>query len=386
MPLAGRVHALTIPFAATVTHASAARTGSDSVWVELRDHGHIGLGEGCPRPYVTGEDTPGALAWLRDVGRDIAGDVTDVDDLRHRVGDAHEEIDRHPAAWCALELALLDLFARRAGVTVERALGVPENVTVFRYSAVIDDVDDARFDLLCQVYAAAGVDDVKMKLRGDASDAVRVARLLTPIEATDGGRSEPWVRRLRLDANNLWGTDAAAARAALHLLAEGTAAVEEPLAAGRPAELSALAGHLDMPVILDESLTRVDDVAEYAAHPGAWIANVKVSKCGGLLRSLAVVEAARGRGWPVIIGAQVGETSVLTRAGMVAARAAGTDLFAHGGAFGTHLLTYDVVAPVLAFGRGGEIDLDGTPVGGAPGFGLRPETTAGEEGRELWGD
>ncbi len=59
---------------------------------------------------------------------------------------------------------------------------------------------------------------------------------------------------------------------------------------------------------------------------------------GGLLRSLNVAEAARRRGIPIVVGAQVGETSVLTRAALVVARSAGDRLLAQEGAFGTYLL------------------------------------------------
>jgi len=70
-----------------------------------------------------------------------------------------------------------------------------------------------------------------------------------------------------------------------------------------------------------------------------------------------MVTQARDRGWSMIVGAQVGETSILTRAGMVLARAMGGALRAMEGGAGLHLLTRDPVAPVLQFGAGGAIDL-----------------------------
>ena len=79
---------------------------------------------------------------------------------------------------------------------------------------------------------------------------------------------------------------------------------------------------------------------------------------GGLLRSLNVVQKAREEGIPVIIGAQVGETSVLTRAGLTAAQAAGDSLLAQEGAFGVLLLASDVAEPPLMFGREGVLDAD----------------------------
>jgi L-alanine-DL-glutamate epimerase-like enolase superfamily enzyme len=91
---------------------------------------------------------------------------------------------------------------------------------------------------------------------------------------------------------------------------------------------------------------------------------------GGLLRSLQLVEGARSRGLPVIMGAHVGETSVLTRAALVVASASGTSLMAQEGAFGTHLLSRDVANPPLMFGAGGVIDIAKETFAGLPGLGL----------------
>jgi hypothetical protein len=91
---------------------------------------------------------------------------------------------------------------------------------------------------------------------------------------------------------------------------------------------------------------------------------------GGLIRSLAVVSGAHERGIPLIVGAQVGETSVLTRAGLTVAQAAFADLVAQEGAFGTFLLERDACEPSLMFGAGGVLDPQAYPALGTPGFGL----------------
>jgi hypothetical protein len=91
---------------------------------------------------------------------------------------------------------------------------------------------------------------------------------------------------------------------------------------------------------------------------------------GGLLRSLEAVDALRAAGIGIIVGAQVGETSLLTRAGLTVAQHAGTSLVAQEGAFGTQLLEYDIVEPVLMFGGGGMLDVTGMPWATAPGCGL----------------
>src|SRR5690606_5240121 len=81
------------------------------------------------------------------------------------------------------------------------------------------------------------------------------------------------------------------------------------------------------------------------------------SKAGGLVRALDLVQALRARGIPVIVGAHVGETSILSRAALTVAAAAGDLLIAQEGAFGTHLLARDVVHPPVMFGPGGVLEV-----------------------------
>jgi L-alanine-DL-glutamate epimerase-like enolase superfamily enzyme len=93
---------------------------------------------------------------------------------------------------------------------------------------------------------------------------------------------------------------------------------------------------------------------------------------GGLIRSIQVIEAARACGVGVIVGAQVGETSLLTRAALTVARAAGDALVAQEGAFGTFLLERDLCDPPLMFGAGGVLDVSAHPMLTMPGLGLTP--------------
>jgi L-alanine-DL-glutamate epimerase-like enolase superfamily enzyme len=89
-----------------------------------------------------------------------------------------------------------------------------------------------------------------------------------------------------------------------------------------------------------------------------------------LIRSLRVVEAARAREIGVIVGAQVGETSLLTRAALTVACAAEDTLVAQEGAFGTFLLERDVCNPPLMFGAGGVLNASTYPMLEKPGLGV----------------
>jgi L-alanine-DL-glutamate epimerase-like enolase superfamily enzyme len=147
-------------------------------------------------------------------------------------------------------------------------------------------------------------------------------------------------------------------------------AVEEPIAPGQYTELARIAARLGCKVILDESFVRESQIGQLAGDRSTWIINLRVSKMGGLLRSLAVARAVRNANVGLIVGAQVGETSVLTRAALAVAHANRDILVAQEGAFGTLLLERDVCEPSLMFGARGVLDVAAYPALEQPGFGL----------------
>ncbi|MCU0809676.1 MAG: hypothetical protein MUE59_01335 [Thiobacillaceae bacterium] len=352
-----RFHTLHIPFRQRFSHASAERDAASSLWVEaIGDDGRVGVGEACPRPYVTGETLDSARRFFDATRAEVVSDIHDAESLRARVVTQRQRIDANPAAWCAIELALIDLFSRQAGQTADAWLGLPEVCGSFRYSAVLGDADAVVFAATFARYRDIGISDFKLKLSGDlARDREKLVVL------QEAGTA---IARLRLDANNLW-QDAATARDYLDALDARAFAVEEPLATRSRGELPSLAQALNIAVILDESLCRIAQLDDFA--PGTrWIPNLRVSKLGGLLRTLALVDAARARGMEIIVGAQVGETSLLTRVALSVAQAAGDRLIAQEGAFGTYLLQHDVCTPPLMFGSAGTLAYRS----GGPGWGL----------------
>jgi L-Ala-D/L-Glu epimerase len=352
---------LRIPFTVAFRHASAERAETSTLWAgAVLDSGVEGCGESCPREYVTGESLETAAAFLVQHTDAIRAEVADLASLRAWATSNAREIDANPAAWCAVELAILDALAKDAKETVERLLSLPELEGAFRYTAVLGDATADAFKAAADQYQRFGFSDFKLKLSGDLErDRAKMAVMRgfgTPVT-------------VRVDANNLW-SDPDAAVEFLRALDYPFVAIEEPLGPNRYEQMARMADAIGCRIILDESLLRVEQVATLPDPPSRWIVNVRVSKMGGLLRSLGVVEAARRSGIGVIVGAQVGETSLLTRAALPVARAAGDALVAQEGAFGTRLLTRDVCDPPLMFGQGGVLDAETFPRLRQAGFGI----------------
>ena len=182
------------------------------------------------------------------------------------------------------------------------------------------------------------------------------------------GRWRDASTRLRLDINNL-GTAAAEFSRYVNALGAEVFAIEEPLQAGALEGFREVGRVCDAKIILDESILRVEQVD--ALHdPEAWIVNLRVSKLEGMLRSLAVADKAAERGIGIIVGAQVGETSLLTRADLSLMQAERKMLMASEGAFGTHLLARDLTEPCLMFGADGTLATGEWRALSRPGLGL----------------
>ena len=90
---------------------------------------------------------------------------------------------------------------------------------------------------------------------------------------------------------------------------------------------------------------------------------------GGVLRSMEVARRAKKRRIGIVVGAQVGETSILTRAALAVASVCGDALVASEGAFGTYLLQRDLTSRSLMFGPGGRLVTENAVGPGCPGLG-----------------
>ena len=336
---------LEIPFKTNFKHASADRAKAASVWVQAyANHGEsIGYGEGCPREYVTGESLKSAFDWINRYEPSIVKDIFNLESLNAWVLNHEQVIDMDPAAWCAIELALLDLLGKSEGLPLEVLLSLPPLPPMLQYSAVLGDNDLAGFSKQVLKYMSVGFRDFKIKLSGDPErDIGKIACI----------KSTGVPVKIRGDANNLWRKPSDVIDY-LDQLGQPFWAIEEPLAPRDFDGLSKVAAHSGTRIILDESLTCAQDMRDIKDAPNPFVLNLRISKLGGLIRSIALLELARSLGLQVIIGAHVGETSVLSRAGIALASAAGDAKVAMEGAFGTHLLEHDVCEHPLMFGRDG---------------------------------
>lgn len=333
-PVAATILQVTVPFRFAFEHVLASRARTESLVLVLRDRtGRVGHGECAPRRYVSGETLATATAalegWLANgiLGTPFGGPAQ----LRAFLAERGAALARSEhAAFCALELALLDLGGRVWHRSAGEVVGAQRRPV--RYSGVVPAGDPESVVRACTAIAEIGVPAVKAKVGRGQDEDLQVLRLVRERL----GRSVS----LRVDANCAWDAETALAR--LEAFAElGIDAVEQPCAADDFAGLARVTAESRVPVIVDESLVSRAD-AEALIEAGACRGfNIRISKCGGLVNACAIRDLGRRAGIRCMLGAQVGETAILAAAGRHFAT--GTeDLWFAEGSYGSMLLVADV--------------------------------------------
>lgn len=358
---------VSIPFQSAFSHHRATRAVSESFWVEASYLGQLGIGEGCPRSYVTGETPESCEAFFERIAPLASTCIDDLPALQTFRKEHHDDILRNPSAWCAMELAMLDLLARIQGQSVEVYVGWPVLQGPFHYSGVLGSDVGGVFEGKLKAHVDLGFQDFKLKWGRDPvlnRSRFEALKALVPNA------------KIRIDANNCWEhvqeaikdlADWDVSRVSQHDIW----AIEEPLVSLRFEDLLEFSTLLDCRVILDEAVCNVDQLLPFLQHPDRFLLNLRVSKCGGLLQASEMAAACKDAGMGVIVGAQVGETSVLTRAALTIAEVLGKHCVAQEGAYGTYLLSEDMTQSTLMFGRKGL--LRPHDLGLKDGFGLQPK-------------
>lgn len=351
---------LDIPFRVQVKHAAAQRASTNALLIKVARHDIIGWGECQPRPYVTGENIKSAKRSAEEFAKCVSH-VRTMDELIDAKNELADAINAAPAGWCAVEMATLDLLARETGQVMEEFVGLSAETQIFRYAAIVPSSSKFIRSAAFLLSALFRFTDMKFRPSGDIDRDVRFCRLLSSVL----GRR----LRLRLDGNGHWAGRRDDCLRDLDRLAPFLAAVEEPGTRQDTPWYPDVAAAFGLPIVLDESFLGLSDLECLSRfNPGQTIVNLKVAKLGGLLRSFDVIAHLLEKQVPMMVGATVGETSLLTRAGQILARRVGPGLFAHEGAAGQFLLRHDPFSPSLHFGCGGRLKVDPEVLG--PGFGV----------------
>jgi L-alanine-DL-glutamate epimerase-like enolase superfamily enzyme len=281
-----------------IARSSATGGGSTtarSALVRLRDGEISGLGE-APATVRYAQSADSIEKFLRSIDparlsfSDIPASMAYLDSVA----------PDHASAKCAVNAALVDGAARKAGQAVYEFLdlGFTEGKHLTSFSIGIDSPKTIRQ----KVAEAEPYPVLKLKL-GSPQDRENLAAL----------REVAPQKIVRVDANEAWTTKEDALRNIEWLAADSAIEfVEQPMPATHPiADFAWLKSRSPLPIFGDESYHRASDAAACAeSFHGV---NVKLIKTGGITAAFDALQAARKAGLKTMIGCMI-ESSILISA------------------------------------------------------------------------
>jgi L-Ala-D/L-Glu epimerase len=192
---------------------------------------------------------------------------------------------------CALEMAYLDHTAKNQRVSLHTYLNLPRPEHIVSSFTITPGTEA---ELIAQCERAEPFDALKLKV-GFRRDLDFIDYVL---------KRRPC--RLRLDANGGWTVDQAIEQMRA-LRGYPIDFIEQPLTDPSVGDLDKLKTKAECVIFLDESIIGIEDVNTYA--PVIDGINIKLSKCGGILPSLRLVERAKELKLKLLLGCMI-ETAV----------------------------------------------------------------------------
>jgi L-alanine-DL-glutamate epimerase-like enolase superfamily enzyme len=285
------------PIAGAFTISRGAKTEAITVVAEVTQSGHTGRGECVPYPRYG--ETPEATLKALEAMQEPPERGLDRQALQTAMPPG--------AARNALDCALLDLEAKRAGIRIWTMLGRPEPkpcTTAFTISLGAPEA------MAMATEKAAHLPLLKIKLGGDG-DAFRIAAVRKAAPQSE----------LIVDANEAWTADNLAQNLAACADA-GVTLVEQPLPAGKDEALARIKRPLA--VCADES---VHDRRSLEGLRDRYDAvNIKLDKSGGLTEALAMADAAQALGFDIMVGCMVATSLAMAPAMLLSPQARFVDL------------------------------------------------------------
>ena len=307
-----RCHRLTAPLHTAFVTALRRTEHLETTVVEVvDDEGRTGYGEAPQVWRVTGESLAGAEACLSGPLADVVRgrSVDDLEDLSREI--AHAVVGNFGAK-AAMDVALHDLAARRAGVSFAAFLGAPDGERRVATDVTVSAGEPDELATTAAKRTAEGFAVLKLKVGTGAEQDV--ARVRAVREAAPGAR-------IRVDANQGWTPEQAiVVIKAMEDAGLDVEFVEQPVHREDVAGLAAVTAAVDTPVMADEAVFGLRDLAVVIERRGADLVNVKLAKCGGLGVARELLSEARAAGMGTIVGSMMeGPIGVGAAAGLVAA-------------------------------------------------------------------
>ena len=275
-------------------------TKSQNLFVEIIKDGITAWGESAPgktEGASNADEVEKELLKLIDTG---------IDSLSiYEIFQRSKELNIPPCAFAAIDIALWDWKAKKAGLPLNNLLGLPIPSTPTSLTIGINppEIIKERVEMLL---SNPHIKALKIKL--GSPDGIEYDKSIYSqvLESTKKSNIS-----IRVDANGGWSLDEA--KLMMKWLAERKAEyIEQPLVEGEEDKLKYLFKSRPLPIFIDESCRFSEDVARHYEYVDG--VNLKLMKCGGITEALRILNVAKSHNLKTMIGC-MSESSISISAG-----------------------------------------------------------------------
>ena len=297
----GRLNLSYKPYELTLRHAfnlaKSSRTTTPDVLVQLEYDGIIGYGEASMPPYL-GESIKSVCEFLSKVDLSQFSDPFRMEEILEYVDNIAPD---NRAAKASIDIALHDLLGKIMGQPWYKIWGLsPEKAPYTSFTIGIDTAEVVRKKV--DEAAPYKVIKVKMGLDND-KELVDIIRSKTD-------------RPICVDANQGWTSKEQALEMCEWLAERNCLFVEQPFPKEMIDETAWLRERSPLPLIADEFLQRLPDVARAReAYDGI---NIKLMKSTGMHEAYKMAVLARGFGMKVMLGCMTETSCAISAAAQLA--------------------------------------------------------------------
>lgn len=279
---------LRLPLKRPYETSMAVETHGTHVIVRVESEGAVGWGESVAneRPWYSGETPSTVWTILEEV---IVPDLFRADIAHPRdVSRALAWIRDDRMAKAAIEMAVWDLAAKRAGTSLSRFVGGTRDRIL---CGVAIGLQPSTETLLARIdeELADGYQRVKLKIKPGRD-----------VEIAEAVRARYPDLRFMLDANSAYTLDDAAVFERVD--ATAPMMIEQPLAYDDIIDHATLQRRIRTPICLDESIHHAEDARKAIEIGATRIVNIKAGRVGGLAEAMRIHDVCRERGVPVWCG------------------------------------------------------------------------------------
>lgn len=268
----------------------------------LTDHEVIGWGESSPSQRVTGETAQTVTETLDKIGLNLIG--TCPLKIEHNAELMDSLVEGNPAAKACIDIALHDILGKTARKPLFMLLGGYRTEVLTDITLGIKPPKEMAKDAAKAV--EKGFKALKVKVGVDWTEDVERVRM---IREAIGNETE-----LRVDANQGW-----TRKRTLDFLNRTEKFhiefVEQPVSAEDIEGLAFIRKHSPVPIMADESVHSPQDALRIILAEAADLINIKLMKCGGIMKARQIAAIAEAAGIPCMMGC-MGESEVGIAAGV----------------------------------------------------------------------